>query len=55
MRLKVTKTNSNTSYYAIVDIKTKTGKRTTKIYKRLGNEQEILKISDDIYPSLAYK
>lgn len=48
MRLKVTKTNSNTSYYAIVDIKTKTGKRTTKIYKRLGNEQEILKISDGL-------
>lgn len=46
MRLKITKTNSNTSYYAIIDVKTKEGKRTTKIYKRLGDEQEILKISD---------
>ena len=44
MRLKITKTNSTTNYYAIVDIKTKEGKRSTKIYKRLGNEQEILKI-----------
>ena len=46
MRLKVTKTNSNTTYYAIVDTKDKNGKRTTKIYKRLGDEQEILKISN---------
>ena len=46
MRLKITKTNSNTSYYAIVDTKSKDGKRTTKIYKRLGDEQEILKISN---------
>lgn len=46
MRLKITKTNSNTSYYAIIDTKSKDGKRTTKIYKRLGDEQEILKISN---------
>ena len=50
MRLKITKTNSTTNYYAIVDIKTKEGKRSTKIYKRLGNEQEILKISNGLSP-----
>lgn len=50
MRLKVTKTNSNTSYYAIIDVKLKNGKRTTKIYKRLGDEQEILKISNGVSP-----
>ena len=50
MRLKVTKTNSNTNYYAIIDVKLKNGKRTTKIYKRLGDEQEILKISNGVPP-----
>ena len=50
MRLKTTKTNSTTNYYAIIDIKTKEGKRSTKIYKRLGNEQEILKISNGETP-----
>ena len=53
MRLKITKTNSNTSYYAIIDVKTKTGKRTTKIYKRLGNEEEILKKTNTNYKSHA--
>ena len=46
MRLKTTKTANTTNYYAIIDIKTKEGKRSTKIYKRLGNEQEISKISN---------
>lgn len=50
MRLKTTRTNSTTTYYAIVDIKTKEGKRTTKIYKRLGNDKEILKISNGLEP-----
>ena len=46
MRLKTTKTANTTNYYAIIDIKTKEGKRSTKIYKRLGNEREISKISN---------
>ena len=46
MRLKTTKTANTTNYYAIIDIKTKEGKRSTKIYKRLCNEQEISKISN---------
>ncbi len=50
MRLKTTKTNSTTNYYAIIDIKTKEGKRSTKIYKRLGNEQEISKNSNGMPP-----
>ena len=50
MRLKTTKTSTTTNYYAIIDIKTKEGKRSTKIYKRLGNEQEILKISNGENP-----
>lgn len=43
MRLKITKTNSDTNYYVIKDIKTSSGKRTTMIYEKLGNEQELLK------------
>ena len=43
MRLKINKSKNSTNYYAIVDIKTNEGKRSTKIYKRLGNKQEILK------------
>ena len=50
MRLKTTKTSTTTNYYAIIDIKTKEGKRSTKIYKRLGNEQEILKMSNGENP-----
>lgn len=50
MRLKTTTTNSTTNYYAIIDTKTKDGKRSTKIYKRLGNEQEISKISNGVPP-----
>lgn len=50
MRLKTTKTSTTTNYYAIIDIKTKEGKRSTKIYKRLGNEQEILKVSNGEKP-----
>ena len=48
MRLKINKSKNSTNYYAIVDTKTKDGKRSTKIYKRLGNEQEILKISNGL-------
>ena len=45
MRLKITKTNSDTNYYVIKDIKTPSGKRTTMIYEKLGNEQDLLKKS----------
>ena len=48
MRLKINKSKNSTNYYAIIDIKTNDGKRSTKIYKRLGNEQQILKISNGI-------
>lgn len=40
MRLKITKTNSNTSYYIIKDFKIN-GKRTTKIIEKLGTENDI--------------
>lgn len=50
MRLKVNKSKNSINYYVIVDTKTKSGKRSTKVYKRLGNEQEILKISNGIPP-----
>ena len=50
MRLKINKSKNSINYYAIVDIKTKNGKRSTKVYKRLGNEQEIAKISNGIPP-----
>ena len=46
MRLKITKTNSDTNYYVIKDIKTHSGKRTTMIYEKLGNEQDLLKKSN---------
>lgn len=45
MRLKITKTNSDTNYYVIKDIKTPSGKRTTMIYEKLGNERDLLKKS----------
>ena len=45
MRLKITKTNSDTNYYVIKDIKTPSGKRTTMIYEKLGNEQDLFKKS----------
>ena len=50
MRLKVNKSKNSINYYVIVDTKTKSGKRSTKVYRRLGNEQEILKISNGIPP-----
>lgn len=50
MRLKVNKSKNSINYYVIVDTKTKEGKRSTKVYKRLGNEEEILKISNGIPP-----
>ena len=46
MRLKITKTNSDTNYYVIKDIKTPSGKRTTMIYEKLGNEHDLLKKSN---------
>jgi len=45
MRLKVNKSKNSINYYIITDTKTKDGKRSTKVFKKLGNEQEILKIS----------
>ena len=50
MRLKINKSKNAINYYAIIDIKTKEGKRSTKVYKRLGNEFEIAKISDGLPP-----
>lgn len=50
MRLKINKSKNSINYYAIIDIETKDGKRSTKVYKRLGNEQEIAKISNGIPP-----
>ena len=46
MRLKITKTNSDTNYYIIKDIRTPSGKRTTMIYEKLGNAQDLLKKSN---------
>ena len=40
MRIKSTKTNSNTNYYVIKDFKIN-GKRTTKIIEKLGTESDI--------------
>ena len=42
MRLKITRTKSDTNYYIIKDI-TKNGKRTTQIYEKLGNIEQITK------------
>lgn len=42
MRLKITKTKSDTNYYIIKDV-TKNGKRTTQIYEKLGNIECISK------------
>lgn len=50
MRLKINKSKNAINYYAIIDIKTKDGKRSTKVFKRLGNEQEIAKISNGMPP-----
>lgn len=50
MRLKVNKSKNSINYYIITDIKTKDGKRSTKVFKKLGNEQEILKISNGESP-----
>ena len=50
MRLKVNKSKNSINYYIITDTKTSEGKRSTKIFKKLGNEQEILKISNGISP-----
>ena len=50
MRLKINKSKNSINYYIITDIKTKEGKRSTKVLKKLGNEQEILKISEGLSP-----
>ena len=50
MRLKVNKSKNSINYYIITDVKTDEGKRSTKVFKKLGNEQEILKISNGISP-----
>lgn len=50
MRLKVNKSKNSINYYIITDTKTKDGKRSTKVFKKLGNEQEILKISNGESP-----
>lgn len=53
MRLKVNKSKNSVNYYIITDTKTKDGKRSTKVFKKLGNEQEIDKICK--YVSDKYK
>ena len=50
MRLKVNKSKNSINYYIITDIKTKQGKRSTKVFKKLGNEQDILKVSNGLSP-----
>ena len=50
MRLKTNKSKNSINYYIITDIKTKNGKRSTKVFKKLGNEQQILKISNGESP-----
>ena len=50
MRLKINKSKNSINYYVITDVKTKNGKRSTKVFKKLGNEQEILKVSDGLSP-----
>ena len=50
MRLKINKSKNSVNYYIITDFKTKQGKRSTKVFKKLGNEQEILKISEGLAP-----
>lgn len=50
MRLKINKSKNSINYYIITDIKTKSGKRSTKIFKKLGNEHDILKISNGVPP-----
>ena len=50
MRLKINKSKNSINYYIITDVKTKQGKRSTKVFKKLGNEQEILKVSNGLSP-----
>lgn len=49
MRLKTTKTKTDTNYYIIKDV-IKNGKRTTEIYEKLGNINEIAKRSNGEEP-----
>ena len=41
MRLKINKSKNSINYYVIKDTKTNDGKRSTKVFKKLGNEQDI--------------
>lgn len=50
MRLKVNKSKNSINYYIITDAKSKSWKRSTKVFKKLGNEQDILKISNGLSP-----
>ena len=54
MRLKVNKSKNSINYYIITDTKTSEGKRSTKIFKKLGNEQEILKREKELSNSAMY-
>lgn len=49
MRLKITKTKSDTNYYIIKDV-IKNGKRTTEIFEKLGNIGQISKRSNGEEP-----
>lgn len=48
MRLKINKSKNSINYYIITDGKSSAGKRSTQVFKKLGNEQEILKISNGL-------
>jgi len=41
MRIKTTITNKTTNYYIIKDYTTSNGKRTTKIFENLGNQEQV--------------
>ena len=49
MRLKITKTKSDTNYYVIKDV-IKNGKRTTEIFEKLGNIEQVSKRSNGEEP-----
>jgi len=49
MRLKITKTKSDTNYYVIKDV-IKNGKRTTEIFEKLGNIEQVSKRSNGENP-----
>lgn len=41
MRLKISKSKNATQFYIIKDTVSKNGKRSTYIYEKLGNEQQV--------------